>query len=184
MKKYLLIGSFILMSSTLQASDRPLEDAQSSSPNRSLPLSAVEAASIQTTASLPSLDAQRVLADFRTNPQNFASTGGIMGFFAQQAPTMQAVEALFQTFDRYYSDLRRQLEVANAALQETDAVRRALAEVQLQRERLDTANKILEEEVTAAKSRASLLKAKEETLLLEASKQSAALALEQARKNF
>jgi hypothetical protein len=187
MKKYFLTALLMGLVPALHASDLN-QELRSNPGNVAMVPQVKEAAP-------PAINPQKILDDFKTDPANYEAKGGVFGIFSAVVPKIEAVEGLFHALakgheeykdqtEKRLADLSQQLQVTNNALKDSDAIRQALGEKQKDFDSLAAKMRALEEELTAAQSRAHLLKTKEQGLLLEASKKDAAHALESARKTF
>lgn len=131
------------------------------------------------------VDARAILKTFADDPKNFESKGGIgFGILAETAPKMTSVGELFTMMTQHFNELRAQLLIAKAGLENVDAVRKALKEAQAQREHEAEERKKLEDRLRASEARNNLLISDRESLLLETNKKDAALILEAERKRF
>jgi hypothetical protein len=174
MKKTLIALSLILSISSIYAAEKPNEDREEKSAASST------LSSSSNTQQFESLD--QLMQRFSSDPTNYEKKGGFGGWWAEDAPKQESIKAFLGMLVQYNQDLRQQLQISNGAVQNADAVKRALDETQKKLDAETDARKQKEAELVAEQERNKLLEHKRQELLSGLSNSKLLIEVEKQRK--
>ncbi|MBX9804788.1 MAG: hypothetical protein K2Y18_03420 [Alphaproteobacteria bacterium] len=168
MKKYLFVLSFVILALSIKAAE---DEGPKDSISVGVPL---VQASVQ--ASDQAKTPEEIMQELNNNPQGVEMVGGFKNLFTKVAvPKQEAVQAQIELLVRNNEDLRR-------AAQDSDAIRRALGEAQVQRDAAIREKEQKEAEHTALRARIAVLEKGKKDLLINLDQKSAIAALEEQRR--